>query len=238
MKLSVVIPVHDEVDNVLPLAQEIHVALAGHGPFEIVFVDDGSTDDTAAAVRRAMTTLGNIRLLRHARRCGQSSALCTGIDAAQAEWIATLDGDCQNDPADIPLLLARLAACDRQVKLLAGDRRRRRDNWMRRVSSRVANSVRARLLHDGTPDTGCGLKLLHRETFRQLPRFDHMHRFLPALFQGAGATVMSIPVRHRPRTRGISKYGVRNRLWIGIIDMFGVRWLIKRAPPVVKITEE
>lgn len=237
MNLSIVIPVYDEVGNAFPLAREIHVALADRQPFEIVFVDDGSADGTAAAVREANAVLGNIRLLRHARRCGQSAAICTGVQAARSEWIATLDGDCQNDPADIALLLDTLAGCEHDVRLIVGNRVRREDTWLRKLGSRVANSVRARLLNDGTPDTGCGLKLLHRETFLQLPSFNHMHRFLPALFQRAGAKVISIPVRHRPRTRGVSKYGLLDRLWVGIVDVFGVRWLIKRAPPLVQITE-
>ncbi len=242
MKISVVIPVCNEVENVEPLAQEIHAALARYAPFEIIFVDDGSTDGTAGAIEQTRSAgIPEIRLLRHARRSGQSTAVLTGVRAARAEWVATLDGDGQNDPADIPALLAAAEAAHRggntELKLIMGNRKTRRDTWLRRVSSRVANGVRAGMLKDGTPDTGCGIKLMHRETFLALPHFDHMHRFLPALFQRAGTQVISIPVSHRPRTRGTSKYGLFNRLWVGIVDLLGVQWLIARAPPRVPTSE-
>jgi dolichol-phosphate mannosyltransferase len=238
MKLSVVIPVCNEADNVGPLAQEIHTALVDHQPFEIIFVDDGSTDGTAAAVHAARENgIPEIRLLEHSHRCGQSKAVCSGVQAARAEWIATLDGDGQNDPADISELIKAVAGADASLKLVMGNRTTRKDTWLRRISSRVANGVRRGLLRDGTPDAGCGIKLMHRATFMQLPWFNHMHRFLPALFQRAGAHVTSVPVRHRPRTRGVSKYGLRNRLWVGIVDLFGVRWLILRNPPAVRIRE-
>jgi len=238
MKISVVIPVCNEADNVGPLAREIQAALADHRPFEIIFVDDGSTDGTAAAVEAARAGgIPEIRLLQHSQRCGQSRAVCTGVEAARAEWVATLDGDGQNDPADIPRLMEALAVGDASLKLVMGNRTTRKDTWLRRISSRVANGVRGRLLRDGTPDTGCGIKLMHRETFMRLPWFNHMHRFLPALYQRAGARVISVPVRHRPRTRGVSKYGLSNRLWVGIVDLFGVRWLILRNPPQISIRE-
>ena len=238
MKLSVVIPVCNEADNVGPLAREIQAALANHQPFEIIFVDDGSTDGTAAAIQAARAEgISEIRLLQHSRRSGQSRAVCTGVEAAQAEWVATLDGDGQNDPADIPELLQALGRADPSLKLVMGNRTTRKDTWLRRISSRVANRVRGGLLRDGTPDTGCGIKLMHRDTFMRLPWFNHMHRFLPALYQRAGARVVSVPVRHRPRTRGVSKYGLNNRLWVGIVDLFGVRWLILRNPPAVSIRE-
>jgi dolichol-phosphate mannosyltransferase len=243
MKISVVIPVCNEADNVAPLAVEIQAALARFRPFEIIFVDDGSTDATATAVESARAAqVPEIRLLRHSLRCGQSSAVHTGVRAAHADWVATLDGDGQNDPADIPALLTALSASEQSgrqtLKLVMGNRTTRRDTWLRRVSSRVANAVRARMLRDGTPDTGCGIKLFHRATFLELPRFNHMHRFLPALFQRAGSEVISVPVRHRPRTRGISKYGVRNRLFVGITDLFGVMWLIRRKPAPVEVIEQ
>ncbi len=239
MKLSVVIPVCNEADNVGPLAREIHEVLgAASQLLEIIFIDDGSTDATAAAVCAAREAgLPEIRLLQHSQRCGQSAALWTGVQAARAEWIATLDGDGQNDPADIPLLLQALACGDESLRLVMGHRIVRRDSWLRGISSRIANGVRGRLLRDGTPDAGCGIKLMHRATFLQLPRFNHMHRFLPALFQRAGSGVVSVPVRHRPRTHGVSKYGLHNRLWVGIIDLFGVRWLIVRNPAKVQIHE-
>jgi dolichol-phosphate mannosyltransferase len=239
MKLSVVIPVCNEADNVGPLAREIHAALQPHQPFEIIFVDDGSTDTTATAVCATRDAgIAEIRLLQHSRRSGQSAAVWSGVRAARADWIATLDGDGQNDPADIPVLINALRGADDTLRLVMGNRKAsRKDSWLRKVSSSVANGVRGRLLRDGTPDTGCGIKLIHRATFLELPRFNHMHRFLPALFQRAGANVVSVPVRHRARTRGTSKYGLHNRLWVGIVDLFGVRWLIIRNPPPVQITE-
>lgn len=230
--LSVVVPVRDEEENILPLVREIDAALRGRLSFEIVFVDDGSTDGTAQAVLHARETVPQIRLLRHARSAGQSAALATGVRAARSEWVATLDGDGQNDPADIPRLLQardRALTADPALRLIMGHRVTRRDDWLRRVSSLVANGVRSRLLGDGTPDTGCGLKLLHRPTFLLLPCFDHMHRFLPALYQRQGAHVLSVPVAHRPRTRGRSKYGLRDRLWVGIVDLLGVMWLQARS---------
>jgi dolichol-phosphate mannosyltransferase len=238
MQLSVVIPVCNEVDNVEPLAKEIETALRPYKPFEIIFVDDGSTDGTAAAVLAVRAAgIPEIRLLQHRSRAGQSRAVMTGIRAARAEWVATLDGDGQNDPADIPALVeARNSGRDR-LRLIMGNRKTRRDTWLRRLSSRIANGVRGRMLRDGTPDTGCGIKLIHRETFLALPTFNHMHRFLPALFQREGAQVISVPVRHRPRERGQSKYGLHNRLWVGIVDLFGVRWLIRRAPVRIDVAE-
>jgi dolichol-phosphate mannosyltransferase len=237
--VSVVIPVCNEQDNVLPLAREIHAALAGRHPFETLFVDDGSTDGTAQAVRSARSDgMPEVRLIRHAVRSGQSAAVATGVREARARWIATLDGDGQNDPADIPKLLDALhGAASPRLRLVMGNRTTRRDTWFRRLSSRVANAVRGGLLEDGTPDTGCGIKVFDRSVFVDMPRFDHMHRFMPALFQREGYEVISVPVNHRERTRGKSKYGLHNRLWVGIVDLFGVMWLIRRASPRVHIDE-
>jgi dolichol-phosphate mannosyltransferase len=235
--LSVVIPVCDEEPNVAPLAGEVVAALRGRVPFELIFVDDGSTDATADAVRATRASVPELRLLRHSRRSGQSRALVTGVRAARYEWVATLDGDGQNDPADIPALVA--AALEHaDVRLVMGNRVTRRDTWLRRLSSRIANGVRGRLLHDGTPDTGCGIKVLHRPTFLALPVFDHMHRFLPALYQREGARVVSVPVAHRARTRGQSKYGLFDRLWVGIVDIFGVRWLNSRYRAGLQVSED
>jgi dolichol-phosphate mannosyltransferase len=233
MEISVVIPVCNEVDNVGPLAREIVAALAGR-EFEIIFVDDGSTDDTAAAVRDLRQEIPEVRLLRHSFRSGQSAAVCSGVRYARAEWIATLDGDGQNDPADIP----KLFEVRHSAELVMGNRVQRRDTWLRHVQSRVANGVRGRLLGDGTPDTGCGIKVMRRDVFIDLPRFDHMHRFLPALFLRAGARVVSVPVAHRSRERGTSKYGLFDRLWVGIVDIFGVMWLRRRAKPGLRVTED
>jgi dolichol-phosphate mannosyltransferase len=237
-EVSVVIPVCNEELNVEPLAREIQAAL-GNRAHEVLFIDDGSTDGTAAAVRRARAAGWPIRLIRHARRSGQSAGLCTGMRHARAPWVATLDGDGQNDPADIPrLLAARDQPENRDVRLFMGNRVTRRDTWVRRLSSRVANGVRSRMLGDATPDTGCGIKLIHRASFGELPRFDHMHRFLPALMQRAGARVVSVPVNHRPRERGTSKYGLFDRLWVGIVDLFGVAWLKRRPGGPLDVTEE
>jgi dolichol-phosphate mannosyltransferase len=231
VRLSVVVPVCNEGENVGPLAQEIRAALAPYAPSEIIFVDDGSTDDTVESLLAARAGgIPELRVIRHERRSGQSAAMCSGIAAARSEWVVTLDGDGQNDPADIPRLLAARQQ-NGAVRLITGHRFARRDTWLRRLSSRVANGVRGWLLDDRTSDTGCGIKLLHRDTFLELPRFDHMHRFLPALFQRAGAGIVSVPVAHRPRTRGTSKYGLHNRLWVGIVDLFGVMWLIRRTTP-------
>ncbi len=238
--VSVVIPVCNEEDNVLPLAREIHAALAGRHAFEQVFVDDGSTDGTALAVRKARADgMPEIRLLRHVQRSGQSAAVATGVRYARGQWIATLDGDGQNDPADLPALLDALVhPTSPRLKLVMGNRTQRRDTWLRRVSSRVANGVRARILRDGTPDTGCGIKVFERDVFMHMPRFRNMHRFMPALVQREGFEVVSLPVNHRERTRGTSKYGLHNRLWVGIVDLFGVNWLIRRASPRTPVHEE
>ncbi len=240
LDVSVVIPVCNEQDNVLPLAREIHAALEGRYRYETIFVDDGSTDGTAEAVRAARRDgMPEIRLIRHSVRSGQSAAVATGVREARAPWIATLDGDGQNDPADIPNLLdaARTAASPR-LRLVMGNRTTRRDTWLRRLSSRVANGVRGGMLKDGTPDTGCGIKVFDRAVFMDMPRFNHMHRFMPALYQREGYEVVSVPVNHRERTRGKSKYGLHNRLWVGIVDLFGVMWLIRRASPRIRIEED
>ena len=240
LDVSVVIPVCNEQDNVLPLAREIHAALEGRYRYETIFVDDGSTDGTAEAVRAARRDgMPEIRLIRHSVRSGQSAAVATGVREARAPWIATLDGDGQNDPADIPSLLdaARTAASPR-LRLVMGNRTTRRDTWLRRLSSRVANGVRGWMLKDGTPDTGCGIKVFDRAVFMDMPRFNHMHRFMPALYQREGYEVVSVPVNHRERTRGKSKYGLHNRLWVGIVDLFGVMWLIRRASPRIHSEED
>lgn len=240
-QLSVVIPVCNEAGNVGPLAREIHAVLNGRISFEVIFIDDGSTDATAAEVLRVRSeALPQVRLLRHSRRSGQSAAVRTGVRAARAPWIATLDGDGQNDPADIPGLLEALQSHngDGLLKLVMGNRTTRKDSWLRRVSSRIANGVRGRVLQDGTPDTGCGIKLFERQLFLELPHFNHMHRFLPALVRRAGMRVISVPVQHRARMRGVSKYGVNNRLWVGIVDLFGVMWLIRRRMAALDVSEQ
>jgi dolichol-phosphate mannosyltransferase len=232
--LSVVVPVRNEGPNIAPLIAEIEAALAGM-PHEIVYVDDGSTDDTQARLAGLRVTAPLV-VRRHRASCGQSAAIVTGVRTARAPWIATLDGDGQNDPADIPALLARAqTAGGGGPILIAGHRVNRRDTRVKQVSSRLANRIRAWLLGDATPDTGCGLKLFQRDAFLMLPHFDHMHRFLPALFIRAGGRVESVPVNHRPRTRGASNYGTFDRLWVGIFDLAGMAWLQRRASrPVVE----
>ncbi len=229
-ELSVVVPVHDEAENVGPLLAEIIAALDGLVPYEIVVVDDASADATPQRLAEAALRLPQVRLVRHRANAGQSAAVHSGVRFSRGALIATLDGDGQNDPADIPALLAawRRHAGARPL-LVAGHRTERRDTFVTRASSRIANLVRGTLLRDRTRDTGCGLKLLPRDLFLGLPYFDHMHRFLPALVLRAGGEVVSVPVRHRPRTRGRSHYGIHNRLWVGIDDLLGVAWLLRRS---------
>ncbi len=223
--LSVVIPMRNEAPNILPLLEEVAAALAGT-PFEIICVDDGSADGTGAVLGAAQARFPLVAL-RHPLSCGQSAAVISGILAARAPWIATLDGDGQNDPADIPALWAR-ARAEAGTVLVAGHRVTRKDSGVKRISSRIANVVRARLLGDATPDSGCGLKVFPRALFLDFPRFDHMHRYLPALALRAGAQVVSEPVNHRPRTRGRSNYGTLDRLAVSFLDLLGVIWLRRR----------
>jgi dolichol-phosphate mannosyltransferase len=232
-EVSVVVPVHNESQNVLPLLAEIELAIAQHMPFEAVLVDDCSSDDTLRVLVEHAQRHPWLTVVAHRNNCGQSTALRTGVREASAPLVATLDGDGQNDPADIPALFARWRV-ERQTHagrpvLICGWRNKRHDTWLRRVSSRIANGVRSRLLGDATPDTGCGLKVFARDDFLALPYFDHMHRFLPALMLRAGGVVASVPVAHRPRLTGRSHYGVHNRLWVGLVDLLGVMWLQRRA---------
>lgn len=230
--LAVVVPVHNEADNLRPLIAEIMAVLDGGEPYEIVYVDDGSTDGTTERLRELAGEIAPLRVVRHRACAGQSAALWSGIAAARAPLIVTLDGDGQNDPADVPRLIEAWRQAGEPVRrtlMIAGLRARRRDSGLRRLSSRVANGVRARLLRDNTPDTGCGLKVFPRSAFLAMPCFDHMHRFLPALMLRQGGSVVSIEVHHRPRARGTSKYGLFDRLWVGIADLCGVMWLRRRA---------
>ena len=228
-ELSVVVPVHNERDNIVPLLTEIAAALRGKADFEIVYVDDSSKDDSLAVLAAAKAQFPELRVLRHLSQSGQSTALRTGIRAARGEWIATLDGDGQNDPADIPKLLTMRAESPAAIKLFAGWRVDRKDTGSKRWASKFANAIRSRLLRDATPDTGCGIKLFERAAFLDLPYFDHMHRYLPALFQRAGWQVKSVPVNHRPRGSGVSNYNNLNRALVGVSDLRGVAWLIRRS---------
>jgi len=227
--ISVVIPFYNEQDNIVPLLTEVSDALTGV-EHEIVAVDDGSMDNTLEVLQSLKAQLPALRLVRHQGNFGQSAAIASGVKAAGFDMIATLDGDGQNNPADIPALLNAMQeqSLPGKTVVAVGKRRKRQDNWLRRISSRIANNTRRKLLNDDCPDTGCGLKLFPKAAFLSLPHFNHMHRFLPALFKRQGAVVINVPVSHRPRTRGKSKYGVGNRLWVGIVDIFGVRWLQRR----------
>ena len=229
--VSVLIPAKNEAENLPALLDEIRQALA-HESYEVIVVDDGSSDDSLErllAIRQA--GFPELRILRHDRSLGQSTSLYHAANAAQGLWLATLDGDGQNDPADIPgmLALVRDPKCPRDLKLVAGHRVHRQDSASKRWASRFANRLRVALLHDATPDTGCGLKLIERELFLQLPYFDHMHRFIPALVQRHGGKTRNHPVNHRPRQAGTSNYGNLDRALVGILDLFGVWWLIKRT---------
>ena len=228
-QLSVVVPVHNEENNVAPLVAEIVAALRGRIDFEIVYVDDTSRDQTLARLRALQASTPELRVIHHLSNAGQSTAVRNGIKAARAPWIATLDGDGQNDPADIPRLLDKRDASAQNVKLFAGWRVNRQDSGSKRWASKAANAIRSRMLRDATPDTGCGIKLFERDAFLDLPYFDHMHRYLPALMQRAGWQSVSVPVNHRHRTAGVSKYNNLGRALVGIKDLFGVSWLIQRS---------
>ena len=229
--LSVVIPAKNEQDNIAPLVKEIVTALRGVCSFEILYVDDGSTDNTYHVLRQlSLSHYPQLRVIRHAFSVGQSTAVHTGVHHARGGLVVTLDADGQNDPADIPALLSAARAYSPvQCFCVAGYRKRRKDTAWKRFQSRVANGVRSRFLHDDTPDTGCGMKLFPRETFLRLPYFDHMHRFIPALIKRLGGDVIVVQVNHRDRQHGTSNYTMMSRLWVGIIDMIGVLWLQKRT---------
>lgn len=228
VKLSVVVPVKDEAENIGPLAREIATAVAGGGEFEIIFVDDGSSDGTAAVLTALKAELPSMRVISHATNLGQSRAIRTGVRAARGEIIVTLDGDGQNDPADIPNLLAELRRGEASLGLVSGVRAKRRDTASRRLASRLANAIRQSLLKDGAVDSGCGLKAFKREAFLALPYFDHLHRFLITMMIREGFQVAFVDVNHRPRLHGQSKYTNFNRMLVGIDDLMGVRWLQRR----------
>ncbi len=230
-ELSIVIPVHNEAANIADLLSEIRDVLGEGADYEVIVVDDASSDSTPDLLSEIGQAMPALRTVRHRSQRGQSASVLSGVLAARASWIATLDGDGQNDPADIPLLLAARdqAGAPKKLHMVAGHRATRHDTWLRRASSRIANRVRAWALRDAIPDSGCGLKLFSRAAFVAMPHFDHYHRFMPALIKRNGGTVLSVAVNHRPRGGGRSHYGVFDRLWIGIIDMFGVMWLQRRT---------
>lgn len=232
--VSIVVPVRNEAGNIEPLVAEIAAALEGTWPFEIVYVNDGSTDATGDKLAALMQTRPNLRQIRHVQSSGQSAAVRTGVRHARGAIVATLDGDGQNNPAFIPDLIRAIETSDGRVGLAAGQRVGRKDTGFKKFQSRVANAVRNSVLRDGTRDTGCGLKAFRRDVFLSLPYFDGLHRFLPALVRREGFDIAYVDVIDRPRHSGVSNYGFFDRLWVGIMDLIGVWWLIrrKRATPV------
>ena len=236
--LSVVVPVLNEADNIRPLVAEIVAALDGVCDFEIVYVDDGSTDGTRNTLLTLKKSEPRLRVIIHDKRAGQSAGLRSGVMAAQGDLIATLDGDGQNDPADIPKLLKAYQSDKKADRLMVtGHRVNRRDSWAKRRASRIANAVRRAALRDDNPDTGCSLKLYERALFLRFPYFDHMHRYLPALAKRENCAVRVVPVNHRHRTQGRSKYTNLGRLLVGVPDLLGVMWLIRRSPGDLKSKE-
>jgi glycosyltransferase involved in cell wall biosynthesis len=235
--VSVVVPVRNEAGNIAPLVSEIAAALEGQWPFEVVYVNDGSTDVTEAELQRLMQMHPWLRRLRHKQSCGQSAAVRTGVTAALAPIVATLDGDGQNNPAFLPPMLRALEAGQPRVGLIAGQRVGRKATGFKKLQSRIANAVRKAVLRDGTRDTGCGLKAFRRDVFLALPYFDGLHRFLPALVKREGYDIGYIDVVDRPRHAGVSNYGLWDRLWVGILDLAGVWWLIRRKRRVPEILE-
>ena len=234
--ISVVVPVRNEAGNIAPLVDEIASAIGGRWSFEIVYVNDGSSDGTADELRHLMASRPWLRQIRHAASCGQSAAVRTGGMAARAPIIVTLDGDGQNDPVFIPALVQALENSPR-LGLIAGQRVGRRATGFKKLQSRIANRVRSAILRDGTRDTGCGLKAIRRNVFLNLPYFDGLHRFLPALVKREGYEIGYVDVVDRPRDHGVSNYGMWDRLWIGILDLAGVWWLIRRRKRVPSISE-
>jgi glycosyltransferase involved in cell wall biosynthesis len=235
--VSIVVPVRNEADNIAPLIAEIAAALDDRWAYEIVYVNDGSTDATAERLAAAMKERSNLRQLRHAVSTGQSAAVRSGVRAARGAIVATLDGDGQNNPAFLPDLIATLEKGGARTGLVAGQRVGRKDTGFKKLQSRVANAVRGAILHDGTRDTGCGLKAFRREVFLMMPYFDGLHRFLPALMRREGFEIAYVDVIDRPRHAGVSNYGFFDRLWIGILDLFGVWWLIRRKKPTPVASE-
>jgi len=234
LRFSIVIPSKDEAGSLADLLKEISTVLAGDS-FEVIVVDDGSTDGTAGMLQRLAEVHPFLRRLVHAQCCGKSAAILTGVRAARAPLIATLDGDGQNDPRYLPALLALMA--EPGVGLAAGQRIKHAHPHAKRIGSRFANGLRARLLHDDTRDTACGLKAFRRDVFLSLPYFDTMHRFLPALVQREGLAVRHLDVVDRDRQHGRSKYGVIDRAIVGFFDLIGVSWLIKRRRRLPQVKE-
>jgi dolichol-phosphate mannosyltransferase len=252
ISVSVVIPAKNEAENIPGLVGEIRSSLGDRFDYEIIYIDDGSTDSTLPVLERLRQECPCLRVWSHQASAGQSRAVYHGVRLARYPIVATLDADGQNDPADIPGMVEKLVGLNTagpadgaashvlpsifdapgKTALVAGHRKHRRDTWLKRISSKIANGFRGWVLKDRTPDTGCGLKVFYREVFLYLPYFDHMHRFIPALMRRAGYSISNHEVNHRPRRAGVSKYGLHDRLWVGIVDIFGVIWLNKRCRAV------
>jgi dolichol-phosphate mannosyltransferase len=235
--VSIVVPVRNEAGNIAPLIDEIAAALDGRWSYEIIYVNDGSTDATPAHLTEIMKQRGNLRRIDHAVSSGQSAAVRSGVRAARGGIVATLDGDGQNNPAFLPDLIAAIQNGGGRIGLAAGQRVGRKATGFKRLQSRVANGVRNAILRDGTRDTGCGLKAFRRDVFLTMPYFDGLHRFLPALIRREGYDIAYVDVIDRPRHSGVSNYGFFDRLWIGIMDLIGVWWLIRRKKPTPVATE-
>lgn len=235
--VTIVIPAKNEAENIRPLIDEIKTAMNGRFNYELIYVDDGSTDDTfqiLKAIREEGFT--PLVVIRHQQSVGQSFSVLNGARHGQGEWLVVLDADGQNDPADIPGMLTALQQAyekDSKNVGIIGHRVNRRDDWVKKISSKLANGFRDWMLKDGIPDTGCGLKAVRRDWYVRLPAFNHMHRYIPTLIQSLGGNMLIHPVNHRPRMAGISNYGVWNRLWVGLVDVFGVLWLQMRAKQIV-----
>ena len=235
--VSIVVPVRNEENNISPLISEIASALDGRWDHEIVYVNDGSTDGTAERLASEMRVRKNLRQIAHAKSSGQSAAVRSGVRAARGGIVATLDGDGQNNPAFLPDLISAIEKGGERVGLAAGQRVGRKDTGFKKMQSRVANGIRNMILHDGTRDTGCGLKAFRRDVFLSMPYFDGLHRFLPALVRREGFDIAYVDVIDRPRHSGVSTYGFFDRLWIGMMDLAGVWWLIRRKKPTPIATE-
>jgi dolichol-phosphate mannosyltransferase len=235
--VSIVVPVRNEAENIAPVIGEIAAALDGRWNYEIIYVNDGSTDATPERLASAMKSRPNLREVRHAASAGQSAAVRSGVRAAHGAIVATLDGDGQNNPAFLPALISAIEEGGERTGLAAGQRVGRKDTGFKKIQSRIANGVRKAILHDGTRDTGCGLKAFRREVFLAMPYFDGLHRFLPALVRREGYNIAYVDVIDRPRHSGVSNYGFFDRLWIGIMDLAGVWWLIRRKKPTPVATE-
>jgi dolichol-phosphate mannosyltransferase len=235
--VSIVVPVRNEAENIAPLIGEIAAALDGRWVYEIIYVNDGSTDATAERLAAIMKQRKNLRQIRHAVSSGQSAAIRSGVRAARGAIVATLDGDGQNNPVFLPELISALEKDGERVGLVAGQRVGRKDTGFKKFQSRAANAIRSSILHDGTRDTGCGLTAFRRDVFLMLPYFDGLHRFLPALMRREGFDIAYVDVIDRPRRSGVSNYGFFDRLWIGIMDLAGVWWLIRRKKSTPVVTE-